>query len=44
MKAEYEDLIYDSPKVEIIWIDVEGMIAASDGNMENPVEGEESDW
>ena len=30
--------------IEKPWIDVEGMIAASDGNMENPVEGEEIDW
>lgn len=35
---------YDSPRMEIITIETENVIAASGGNLENPVEGEESDW
>lgn len=39
-----ERMVYDSPQVEIITIEVENVIAASGENLENPVEGEESDW
>lgn len=39
-----EHISYDSPRVEIITIEIENVIAASGGNLENPSEGEESDW
>ena len=40
-----KDLAYETPKFEVIKIEVESSIlAASGGNMENPVEGEESGW
>jgi hypothetical protein len=44
MKTNYEDNFYNSPQIEIIRIEVENVIAASGGNLENPIEGEESEW
>ena len=44
MKDNSENLFYDSPRVEIVEIEAEGMIASSSGNVENPLEGDESDW
>lgn len=35
---------YEPPIVENIEVKVEEGFAASDGNVENPVEGEESGW
>ena len=36
---------YETPKVDVINIEVESaVLSASSGNVENPVEGEESDW
>ena len=40
-----KDLSYETPKFEAIQIEVESAIlSASGGNVENPIEGEESDW
>jgi hypothetical protein len=44
MKVTYEDIFYNSPQMVIIKIEVENAIVAGSGNVENPVEGEESDW
>jgi hypothetical protein len=40
-----KEFSYETPKFEVIKIEVESAIlSASSGNVENPVEGEESDW
>ena len=40
-----KDLSYETPKFVVIKIEVESAIlSASSGNIENPIEGEESDW
>ena len=40
-----QDFFYETPKVKVINIEVESaVLSASGGNVENPVEGEESDW
>lgn len=40
-----KDFFYQTPKVDVINIEVESaVLSASSGNVENPVEGEESDW
>ena len=39
------DFSYETPKCRVIKIEVESAILiASSGNVENPIEGEESDW
>ena len=39
-----KDLSYETPKFEVIKIDVESAMLSASGNVENPIEGEESDW
>jgi hypothetical protein len=40
-----KDLSYETPKFEVLKIEVESAIlSASRGNVENPIEGEESEW
>lgn len=39
-----ECIIYKSPQVEIVVIEMENGFSASDSNIEDPIEGEESDW
>ena len=40
-----KQICYISPCVETIEMELDGaVLAASDSNVENPVEGEESDW
>ena len=42
---KYKDFSYETPKFEVIKIEVESAIlSASSGNVENPIEGEESEW
>lgn len=35
---------YETPQIELIEVEVEKGFAASPGNVENPTEGEESEW
>ena len=42
MKMVNELLAYETPQVEVIEVEVEKGFAVS--NLENPEEGEESDW
>ena len=44
MKAEIEKGAYDAPIVEVIEVEVEKGFAHSSGNLEDFIEGEESDW
>ena len=42
---ETKSITYITPTLKIIEIEVEtAILVASGGNVENPVEGEESDW
>ena len=43
--AEMKSISYITPILELIELEVEtAILVASGGNVENPVEGEESDW
>ena len=42
MKKDW--MVYETPQVEVIVVEVEKGFAASPGNIENPIEGEESEW
>lgn len=44
MKINHEELIYEAPGAEIIMLEAEGVLAASDGNFEILEEGEEDEW
>ena len=44
MSKQLEDLIYESPKVEVMEIQIEQGFAASGGYLENPSEGDEIGW
>ena len=45
MKSKDFSVDYITPHTEIIEMEVEtAMLSASNSNMENPIEGEESDW
>ena len=45
MELKEFSINYTTPHTEIIEMEVENAIlSASDANVENPVEGEESDW
>ena len=44
MRKQSEDLIYESPKVEVVEIQIERGFAASGGNFENPTESDEIGW
>ena len=40
-----KDRSYETPKSAVIKIEIESaLLSASSGNIENPIEGEESDW
>lgn len=42
---KYKFISYETPQFEVIRIEVESSIlTASNGNVEDPIEGEESDW
>ena len=44
-RMKEKQICYISPYIETIEMESEGVVlAASDSNVENPVEGEESDW
>lgn len=42
MRTKDEEVIYETPIVKVIEVEVEKGFAVS--NLENPEEGEESDW
>ena len=45
MKLKDFSVNYITPYAEIVVMEVEtAILSASNGNVENPVEGEESDW
>lgn len=45
MKLKDFSVNYIAPHAEIVVMEVEAAIlSASNGNVENPIEGEESDW
>ena len=39
-----EQIIYESPQIVMLEMEVEQGFSASDGNLENPIVGEESNW
>lgn len=45
MKLKDFSVNYITPHAEIVVMEVEtAILSASNGNVENPIEGEESDW
>ena len=44
MKINLEEMIYESPVAEVMLIEYEGFLAASDGNFEILEEDEEGAW
>lgn len=44
MKINHEEMIYESPGAEVIMLEAEGVLAASDGNFEILEEDEEDEW
>ena len=42
MKTKFEEIIYESPQVRVIEVEVEQGFAIS--NVENPTEGETGSW
>lgn len=44
MKVNHEDMIYESPVAEVMLLEYEGFLAASDGNFEILEEDEEGEW
>ena len=42
MRTEFEEIVYESPQVEILEVEVEKGFAES--NVENPITGNESPW
>lgn len=44
MKINLEEMIYESPGAEVIMLEAEGVLAASDGNFEILEEDEEDEW
>ena len=44
MKVNHEDMIYESPVAEVMLLEYEGFLAASDGNFEILEEDEEDEW
>lgn len=43
MKSEMEEMVYETPQVKMIEVEVENGFAQSE-NMENPTRGGRSDW
>lgn len=44
MKVQVEEIIYQSPIVEVIEVEVEKGFALSGGGMESPTESDEISW
>ena len=45
MKTEFKEIVYESPQVEILEVEVEkGFATSGGGNTENPTTGDESPW
>ena len=44
MNTKFEEMVYETPQVEIIEVEVENGFAMSGGNVENPTESNESPW
>ena len=44
MRTKFEEVVYETPQIEIIEVEVENGFAVSGGNVENPTEGETGNW
>ena len=44
MKITSSRIFYESPQITMLEMEVEQGFLISNGNLENPIEGEESNW
>ena len=44
MKIASSRIFYESPQITMLEMEVEKGFSVSDGNLENPIVGEESNW
>ena len=44
MKTKFEEMVYETPQVEIIEVEIENGFAMSGGSVENPTEDETGSW